>query len=409
MIDENNDSAVVLKRLDLSNFRNYSALHLDVKPSPIVLTGPNGAGKTNLLEAISMLMPGRGMRSAPFDVLLAKNSPVPQWAVSALVEGPDDQVRLGTSWQTVENGQGLTSTPTNKLTNARPSSARLASLDGDSSVGIGAFADYIRIIWLTPAMDRLFSGPSGDRRRFLDRLVSVTDLAHSRASSNFEKLMRQRNALLAEQAYDKVWLSTIEQQMAQQAVAIAAARLASIDALQGHIDAADGRDTSLDLRQNISNIFPAARLVLQGSVEALVRDNPAVQCEDEYAKILADSRGLDQAAGRTLNGPHRSDLMVFHAQKDMEARACSTGEQKALLVGLILAQARMVKSQFQGRMPVLLLDEVAAHLDKDRRQGLFDELLATGAQCWLTGTDTMQFEALENNTQFFTVNNGQVE
>ncbi len=375
----------MLSRLDLSNFRNYPSLHLDIRSGPIVLTGANGSGKTNLLEAISMLMAGRGMRGAPFDVLLSKASPVPQWAVSALVDGPQGQVRLGTSWQSVESGT---------------SQARIASIDSDTSVGIGAFTDHIRVIWLTPSMDRLFSGPSGDRRRFLDRIVGVTDFAHSRAVSSFEKLMRQRNVLLAEQAYDKVWLATIERQMAQQAVSIAAARLASIDALQGHIDAVDTRENG--------SVFPAARLVLQGTVEALVRDNPAVQCEDEYAKILVDSRGLDQAAGRTLNGPHRSDLMVFHAAKDMEAAACSTGEQKALLVGLILAQARMVKSQFQGRMPILLLDEIAAHLDKDRRKGLFEELLATRAQCWLTGTDTMQFEALESKAQFFTVNNGQL-
>ncbi len=391
MIDEKTHSAVVLKRLDLSNFRNYSVLHLDIDSGPIVLTGANGAGKTNLLEAISMLMAGRGMRGAGFEVLLAKNSPVPQWAVSALVDGPFGPVRLGTSWQLPDNGTG-----TSRL------GGRIASLDGDATVGIGALAQHIRLIWLTPSMDRLFSGPGGDRRRFLDRVVSVTDLAHSRAISAFEKLMRQRNSLLAEADYDAVWVSTIEKQMAAQAVAIAAARLASIDTLQGHIDAAQARDKA---RGKVS-IFPAARLILQGSVEALLRDNPAVQCEDEYAKILFDSRALDQAAGRTLNGPHRSDLMVLHAEKDMEARACSTGEQKALLVGLILAQARMVKSQFQGRMPVLLLDEIAAHLDKDRRKGLFDELLATGGQCWLTGTDTMQFETLQTKAQFFTVKDG---
>ena len=393
MIDEETHSAVVLKRLDLSNFRNYADLHLEVESGPIVLTGANGAGKTNLLEAISMLMAGRGMRGAGFDVLLSKNSKIPhgnnsQWAVSALIDGPFGEVRLGTSWQTPESGAS-----SSRL------GGRMTSLDGDTSVGISAFGEHIRIIWLTPAMDRLFSGPSGDRRRFLDRVVAVTDLAHSRAISSFEKLMRQRNALLAEANYDAVWASTIEKQMAAQAVAIAAARLASIDALQGHIDAAQRRDAA----QDVLSVFPAARLVLQGSVEASLRDNPAVQCEDEYAKILADSRGLDQAAGRTLNGPHRSDLMVYHAEKDMEARACSTGEQKALLVGLILAQARMVKSQFQGRMPILLLDEIAAHLDKDRRKGLFDELLATGAQCWLTGTDMMQFESLNSQAQFFTI------
>lgn len=395
MNDPEKPQAVVVNRLDLSNFRNYASLHLEVKTGPIVLTGSNGAGKTNLLEAISMLMPGRGMRGAGFEVILAKSELrdelVSQWAVSALVEGPYDEVRLGTSWQSALDHN----------TDTRMVQARMAKLDGDTSIGISAFADHIRLIWLTPSMDRLFSGPSGDRRRFLDRVVSVTDVGHRRSISAFEKLMRQRNALLSDGEFDKVWLSTIEQQMAGQAVAIAAARLSNIDALQGHIEAANQRD--------VVSVFPAARLVLDGSVEALLRDNPAVQCEDEYAKILVDSRKRDQAAGRTLNGPHRSDLVVYHAEKDMEAKACSTGEQKALLVGLILAQARMVKSQFQGRMPILLLDEIAAHLDKDRRKGLFDELIATQAQCWLTGTDKMQFEALEQKAQFFNVKNGHVK
>jgi DNA replication and repair protein RecF len=379
-------SAVCVKRLDLSNFRNYRDLHLQFDRCPVVLTGANGAGKTNLLEALSMLLPGRGMRGAGFDAMLALQAEARQWAVSAIIDGPDGEVRMGTSWQPRQDGSGQT---------------RRAQINGEKAAGISAFAEHVRLIWLTPAMDRLFAGPAGDRRRFLDRIVSGLDLAHRRALNSFDKLMRERNMLLSQDHYDASWLSVLEQQMAEQAIAIAAARLAAIDTLQGHINAAQEADGFA--------VFPAARLMLDGQIEASLRNNPAVQSEDEYVKMLHDSRKIDQAAGRTLNGPHRSDLIVFHKGKDMEARSCSTGEQKALLTGLVLAQARMVRSVFFGTMPLLLLDEIAAHLDRDRRRGLFEELTRTGAQSWMTGTDEIQFEALRGKAQFLTVNDGQIQ
>jgi len=379
-------SAIAIRRVDLSNFRNYASLHLETTRQPVVLTGANGSGKTNLLEAISMFLPGRGMRGAGFDAMLYSKAQQPQWAVSIRVETRDDDLRIGTSWQQSENGSGQT---------------RLANIDGQPAKGISAFADYFRLIWLTPAMDRLFTGSGGDRRRFLDRIVAATDLDHRQRLNNFEKLMRQRNVLLAEGQFDASWLAVLEQQMAEQAIAIAATRLAGIDVLQSHID-----NTK---QAGKLSVFPAARLMLDGEIEASLRHTPAVQSEDEYARILFDSRRIDQAAGRTLNGPHRSDLIVFHREKDMEAKACSTGEQKALLVGLVLAQARMVQSAFDGQMPVLLLDEIAAHLDVDRRKGLFDELVRSQAQCWLTGTDEMQFEALNGKAQFLTVCDGEIQ
>lgn len=379
-------SATTIRRVDLSNFRNYASLHLEVGPEPVVLTGANGSGKTNLLEALSMFLPGRGMRGAGFDAMLYNKADQPQWAVSISIETQNEILRIGTSWQPSPTGAGQT---------------RQASIDGQPAKGMGAFTDYIRLIWLTPAMDRLFAGSAGDRRRFLDRIVATTDLDHRQRLNGFEKLMRQRNALLADSQFDASWMSVLEQQMAEQAIAIAATRLAGIDVLQSHID---------NTKQAGSlSVFPAARLMLEGDIEASLRDTPAVQSEDEYAKILYDSRKIDQAAGRTLNGPHRSDLVVFHSEKDMEAKACSTGEQKALLVGLVLAQARMVQSAFGGQMPVLLLDEITAHLDEGRRKGLFDELIRSQAQCWLTGTDKVQFEALNEKAQFFTVSGGNIQ
>ncbi len=378
--------AIAIRRVDLSNFRNYASLHLESDPGPIVLTGANGSGKTNLLEAISMFMPGRGMRSAGFDAMLHSHAAVPQWAVSISIDKYDEPLRIGTSWQQTSNGTSQT---------------RQASIDGQPAKGISAFGEHIRLIWLTPAMDRLFAGSAGDRRRFLDRIVAASDLDHRRRLNSFEKLMRQRNLLLGEGQFDISWMDVLEQQMAGQAIAIAATRLAAIDVLQGHID-----NTK---QAGGTSVFPAARLMLDGEIEATLRHTPAVQSEDEYAKMLCDSRKIDQAAGRTLNGPHRSDLIVFHSEKDMEARACSTGEQKALLIGLVLAQARMVQSAFYGQMPVLLLDEIAAHLDQDRRKGLFDELTRSQAQCWLTGTDRMQFEALNGKAQFLTVTDGKIQ
>ena len=378
--------AIAIRNVDLSNFRNYARLHLQTAPGPIVFTGANGAGKTNLLEAISMFMPGRGMRGAGFDTMLFNNAPTGQWAVSIVINDADDLLRMGTSWQQPENGTGNT---------------RQASIDRQMAKGTSAFGNHVRMIWLTPAMDRLFAGPAGDRRRFLDRIVASSDLGHRQRLNGFEKLMRQRNALLAQTTFDAAWLAILEQQMAEQGVAIAAARLAGIDVLQGHIDRSHSATAQ--------SVFPASRLMLSGDIEASLRHTPAVQSEDEYAKILCDSRKIDQMAGRTLKGPHRSDLIVYHRAKDLEARICSTGEQKALLVGLVLAQARMVQSAFDGQMPVMLLDEIAAHLDRDRRKGLFDELIRSGAQCWLTGTDKMQFEALEDRAQFFSVTDGMIQ
>jgi len=376
-----NDCALALTRLTLTNFRNYSGLRLDVSARLIALSGPNGAGKTNLLEAISLLSPGRGLRGANFDELANLES-ADSWAIAAEVATPLHEVKLGTGWSAAAGeADGATS-------------GRVILIDGHLQKGSGALGEYMRMLWLTPAMDRLFAGPAGDRRRFLDRLVATFDPEHSSRVTVFEKVMRERNLLLQEPRADTVWLASLEAHMAEAAVAIAAARTAAVDGLQKHIH---------DTRQE--SAFPCGAISIEGEIESLVAGMPAVRAEDEYRRLLADSRGADRAAGRTLKGTHRSDLIVVHGPKSTAAGQCSTGEQKALLIGLILAQARAVKT-VANVAPVLLLDEVAAHLDRQRREGLFATLEALGSQAWMTGTDGHLFEGLSPGAQCFHVDAG---
>ena len=373
-------SGLDLTRLTLTNFRNYSGLRLDVSARLIALSGPNGAGKTNLLEAISLLTPGRGLRGASFDEL-ANLGNANSWAIAAEVKTPHHEVKLGTGWSMAAG-------------EADGPAGRLVLIDGHLQKGSGALGDHMRMLWLTPAMDRLFAGPAGDRRRFLDRLVATFDPEHSSRVAVFEKVMRERNLLLQEPRADAVWLASLEAHMAEAAVAIAAARLAAVEALQKHIQ--ESRSDSA---------FPWGLISIDGEIEILVAAMPAVRAEDEYRRMLADSRFPDRAAGRALKGTHRSDFIVVHGPKSMPAGQCSTGEQKALLIGLILAQARAVKA-VANVAPVLLLDEVAAHLDRQRREGLFAALEALGSQAWMTGTDGHLFEGLGRGAQCFHVEAG---
>ena len=371
---------LAITRLTLTDFRNYGGLRLKSAAQLVALTGANGAGKTNILEAISLLAPGRGLRGAAFEELARQGGPA-SWAIAAEVETPHGPVSLGTGW----SGQS----------EAGDGGGRLVVIDGEVQKGSGALAQHMRLLWLTPAQDRLFAGPASDRRRFLDRLVAAFDPEHAARVLVFEKVMRERNLLLAETRPDGAWLSSLEAQMAEAAVAISAARLVGLEALQTHIG--EGRSESS---------FPWAEIALEGEIEALVAQKPAVQVEDEYRSILRDSRGLDRAAGRTLRGPHRSDLGVVHGPKGMAAGLCSTGEQKALLIGLVLAQARAVKGM-AGVAPILLLDEVAAHLDRARRKSLIEALRALGSQSWMTGTDAELFEAIIGQGAIFHVEDGQ--
>jgi DNA replication and repair protein RecF len=372
---------LALTRLTLTNFRNYAGLRLDVASRLVALSGPNGAGKTNLLEAISLLSPGRGLRGVNFEELAHLGS-AKSWAIAAEVRTPHHEVKLGTGWSMAAGeAEG-------------PATGRLVLIDGHLQKGSGALGDHMRLLWLTPAMDRLFAGPAGDRRRFLDRLVATFDPEHSSRVAVFEKVMRERNLLLQDLRADSVWLASLEAHMAEAAVAIAAARLAAIEALQRHIQETRG-----------DSAFPWGVISIDGEIESLVAAMPAVRAEDEYRKLLADSRGADRGAGRALKGTHRSDFIVVHGPKAMPAGQCSTGEQKALLIGLILAQARAVKA-VANVPPVLLLDEVAAHLDRQRREGLFATLEALGSQAWMTGTDGHLFEGLGRGAQCFHVEAG---
>jgi DNA replication and repair protein RecF len=363
-----------ISRLRLTGFRNYASAALDLDARHVVLTGPNGSGKTNLLEAISVLSPGRGLRGASFDTLQSQGSDLP-WAVAATIETDDGPADIGTG--------------------ALPDGGRRVRINGANARSIEAMSDYLRVLWLTPAMDGLFSGPAGERRRFLDRLVTTLIPSHSSAVSDYEKAMRQRNKLL-EEGTDPRWLSAIEAQMAELGASIHLNRTDSLQHLQALIA------ESLD-----DGSFPAALLSLTPLFEDGAEPGTSAALETLLAERWHAARGLDRAAGRTISGPHRVDLDVLHAQKSMPAALGSTGEQKALLIGLILAHARLVRLR-TGIVPFLLLDEIAAHLDPDRRRALFAALDGLETQCFLTGTDAVLFEALEDRAQRISVRDGRL-
>lgn len=371
-----------LARLMLTNFRNYAHAALELDGATVVLTGHNGAGKTNILEAVSVLGPGRGMRGVAFSDL-ARLSGDGSWAVAARGWFDGAEISLGTGLQCEAAATG---------------GSRTVKIGGETVSGSGALGEYLQILWLTPAMDGLFTGPASERRRFLDRLVATFDDAHRTRAAHFERAMRQRNRLLELGERSEHYFVAIESQMAEIATAIAAARIEAIDRLAGLIEANAASGSA----------FPHAILALEGRLEADLREGAAVDVEDEYARQLRAMRDRDRAAGRTLEGPHRSDLLVRHGPKDMPAHLSSTGEQKALLIGLILAHAKAVKEARSGLAPLLLLDEIAAHLDEQRRAALFEEIERLGAQAWLTGTDIRAFDPLQGNAQFFTVAAGTV-
>ncbi|MCZ4090819.1 DNA replication/repair protein RecF [Ensifer psoraleae] len=368
---------VLLTRLKLTDFRNYATLALDLDARHVVLTGENGAGKTNLMEAVSFLSPGRGLRRAAY-AEVARVGAADGFSVFAAVDGMEGPVEIGTGTAGTDEGQ-----------------SRRLRLNGTPAKTVDELTDHLRVLWLTPAMDGLFTGPSADRRRFLDRLVLSLDPEHGRRASEFERAMRSRNRLLTEFRPDPAWLSAIEREMAGLGVSMALARLEMLGLL-----------TALVERSQSEGTFPSATLSLSGFLDDL-QGLPAYDLEERYLAMLLEGRSRDAAAGRTLDGPHRSDLLIRHREKNMEAERCSTGEQKALLVGLVLAHARLV-GDMTGHAPVLLLDEIAAHLDEARRSALFDLVDGLGGQAFMTGTDRTMFTALGERGRFLTVANGQV-
>ncbi len=383
-----------IARLVLTDFRNYRHLGLACGPTPVVLIGPNGAGKTNLLEAVSLLAPGRGMRRAPFPDLTRMDGGA-AWAVAATVRTPAGPVDIGTGIAAAPAGAA----PATASGSSGGRTGRLVRIDGTTMRGSGALGEHLEIIWLTPDMDGLFTGPAAERRLFLDRLIACFDPHHRKRLGAFERAMRQRNRLLDSSGPDRLF-EGLELQMAEIGTAIAAARLEALARLEATI--ARRREAMPD------SPFPWAELALEGMLEAALGEKPALDVEDFYRAALARGRERDRAARRTLEGPHRTDLIVGHGPKAMPARLCSTGEQKALLVGLVLAHAELIDTLGQGGPPILLLDEIAAHLDEARRSALFDDLFRLGTQAWITGTDRAPFAALEGRAQLFTVADGQV-
>ena len=377
-------AAAFIRRLTLTNFRSYHAAQILLdRAGPVVLTGANGAGKTNLIEAISLLAPGRGLRRATMEEL-AFSEGDGAWAISAEIEGMLGLATLGTG---IDPQAGDESTP-----------ARRCRIDREGVGSAIAFADHLRVVWLTPAMDPLFYGPASERRRFLDRLVLAVDAQHSSRVAALERSLRSRNRLLENSPGDSHWLDAVEHETAEVAVAVAAARAETVNRLSAALHASRGEAPE----------FPQAEITLQGWMEQLLPDHSALEIEDRYRALLRDNRARDAAAGRTLDGPHLSDLSVSHAAKNIPAADASTGEQKALLIRLVLAHASLIK-QMTGFAPLLLLDEVVAHLDPARRAALYDALASLAAQVWMTGADPAAFGDIIGRALVFVVRGGAVE
>ncbi|TWG92373.1 DNA replication and repair protein RecF [Mesorhizobium sp. J18] len=371
---------VRLTRLSLSDFRNYAQLSVNLRAGAVVLTGENGAGKTNLLEAVSFLTPGRGLRRAAYGDV-ARVGSISGFAVHARIEGPFGTAEIGTGTAAI-SADGM-------------ETGRKVRINGATARSADEMLEWLRVMWITPAMDALFTGPASDRRRFLDRLVLTIDPAHGRRAADYERAMRSRNRLLAEESRDDAWFDAIETQMAETGVALAAARAEMIRLLGAMTD------------RLANSPFPKADLAVEGPLEVAVGTRAAVDMEEDFRAALRAGRGRDRAAGRTLEGPHRSELLVSHRPKDMPAASCSTGEQKALLVGIVLAHARLT-GELTGSAPVLLLDEIAAHFDAERRAALFDILEELNCQAFMTGTEASLFSSLLGRAQFLTVSSGTV-
>jgi DNA replication and repair protein RecF len=374
-------NAALVRRLTLTNFRNYHSASLEAGEKTVVLVGQNGAGKTNLIEAISFLAPGRGLRRATLDeVAFAEGNG--SWAVSAEIEGALGLATLGTGIERpLEEGAAQT---------------RRFRVDREPATSAAAFADHLRVVWLIPAMDSLFTGAPSERRRFVDRLALAVDAEHGGRLNALERSLRSRNRLLEDPRPDQHWLDAVEHETAELAVAVAGVRVETVRRLQGE----------LALRKDAA--FPPAEIALDGWMEKLIPAHPAREIEERYRAVLRDNRPRDAAAGRTLDGPHLTDLAVSYAAKGIAAADASTGEQKALLIGLVLAHARLI-AEMSGFAPILLLDEVVAHLDPSRRAALHGELKNLGAQVWMTGADPALFAEIKDDAAMVEVAAGRLQ
>jgi DNA replication and repair protein RecF len=376
------ETRLFVRALKLTDFRNYARAELKLDARPVVLIGDNGSGKTNLLEAVSLLGPGQGLRGRPYSELCRKEG-TGGFAVAAKVVSCHDEVEIGTGLAAGSREESGSRT------------VRIAGKDESA----GALSEHVKLVWLIPAMDGLFTGPASERRRFLDRLVLAVDPKMRTPLGRYDRAMRQRNRLFQMREGSRALFEGLEEQMAEAGTAIAAARLDAIARLIALIDrmrAARGEGP-----------FPWAAIALVGRLEEALSRQPATEVEDAFRALLDEGRERDRAGCRALEGPHLSDLIVIHGPKNTPAPLCSSGEQKALLIGLILAKAELIK-ELEGASPLILLDEVAAHLDQARRAALFGEILSLGAQAWLTGTDRDLFDPMAQDAQIFAVNRGKI-
>jgi len=376
-----------INSLSVTDFRNYDRLRMVCDGRPVVLSGSNGAGKTNLLEALSFLAPGRGLRRARLSEVTRHGADGGAWAVAVSLSADQGELaKLGTGLLPGENGV--------------PGERRVVRIDGAPQSSTACLTQWLSVVWLTPEMDRLFNDAASDRRRFLDRLAYGLDAGHATRLNAYDRSLRERSRLLRDGAMpngtppDPVWLDATEAAMAEHGVAVAAARRETLARLVGA------------LQQAGDTVFPRAEMALDGVLEDWLAELAAVDVEDRFRVLLARQRGRDAQAGRALDGPHRTDLRVRHCDSGMPAADCSTGQQKSLLIAIILAYARVLRSV--AAPPILLLDEVAAHLDGHARARLFDAIDELGAQAWLTGTDRAVFDAMGDRAQYFNVANGRV-
>lgn len=364
-----------LVELRLRNFRSYDQMALTgLSPSFVVLTGANGVGKTNILEAISFLSPGRGFRGADLSDVQNREMRVP-WGISARVKTVYGDIAVATAKDPLKNRRGV-------------------QIQGEPVKSQNTLADYFSLLWLTPQMDRLFLDASSARRRFLDRMVFLFDSGHAERITRYENALSQRSRLLKEGRASQVWLDSLESQMAAAGIAVAAARIDFVMRLQTVCDQRQDRD------------FPKALLSLDGFLEQELVHRPALETEEHFKSRLARNRPDDAITGGSAIGIHRTDFGVTYLGKNMPAGECSTGEQKALLIGLVLAHADLIHAE-KSASPVLLLDEVAAHLDPKRRRALYDHLSEIGGQVWMTGTEAEIFAGVPKNSSFFALDHGQ--
>ena len=386
------DNGPAVRKLSVSAFRNYKNLRLELSRKPIVLTGHNGAGKTNLMEALSFLTPGTGLRKARLsniDMVSAKNEDQlaeitdgtrRYWAVSVDLELENEKLVIGTGRDERAAASG--------------GDKRIVRINGQQAKSHSILLEYLTLSWITPQMDRLFLDGLSQRRRFLDRLVYAFDPKHAGRVSAYTYAIRERNRLIKSGNTDDAWYLALENKIAETGVAIVAARRELVNRL--------GPIASLSLGP-----FPGAILKLVGDIECWLSNAAALEVEDRYKRELIEARKSRNREPFSIPGPHKTDLFVSHSIKNIPASQCSTGEQKALLIAIILSHARLRKIEF-GHSPLMLLDEVTAHLDSQRREMLFDMLESLDSQVWMTGTEVSLFTSIQTRAQFFEISNGEV-